>query len=113
MQPMSTAPRDGTHFLAYLYHEPDSDGRGEHGEWLEIWYKQFRDPVFGGMAMCWHAGDDFDAHQSERGCGDSHYGEAVPLCWLPLPVLTKAQRSSLLLERRADVDTFVIDRRER
>ena len=101
MQPMSTAPRDGTHFLAYLYHEPDGEGRGEHGEWREIWWKQFKDPVFGGQ-MPWHAGDDFETHSLERGCGDSHYGEAVPLCWIPLPKLTKTERAALVRERRAE-----------
>ena len=107
MQPMSTAPRDGTHILAYLYHEPDSGGRGEHGEWREIWWKVMRDPVFGGE-MPWHAGDDFDLR--DRGCGDSHYGEAVPLCWLPLPKLSKTERSRLLLERPEITDVFLLNR---
>jgi hypothetical protein len=109
IQSMSTAPRDGTHFLAYLYHEPDGEGRGEHGEWREIWWKPFKDPVFG-FEMPWHAGDDFDLRDEGQGVGDSHYGEAVPLCWMPLPPLSKAERASLLLERLPNVDTCIVKR---
>jgi hypothetical protein len=108
-QPMSTAPRDGTHFLAYLYHEPDSEGRGGHGEWREIWWKPWTDPVFRSQ-MSWHAGDDFDLREEGQGVGDSHFGEAVPLCWLPLPKLSKAERASFLLERHPQVDTFIVTR---
>ena len=107
MQPMSTAPRDGTHILAYLYHEPDGDGRGEHGEWREIWWKSpFPDPLLG-YDLPWHAGDDFD--MGRPGYGDSHHGESVPLCWVPLPKLSKAERAMLLLERHPQVDTFIVN----
>jgi hypothetical protein len=108
MQPMSTAPRDGTHILAYLYHAPDSERRGEHGEWREIWWKPFKAPAFG-WDMPWHAGDDFDSREEGLGVGDSHYGVDVPLCWLPLPKLSKAQIAMLLLERHPNVDTYIVN----
>lgn len=79
-QPMNTAPRDGTHFLAYLYRAPDDDDYRGFGEWREIFYKAYRSP-FGHLP--WHAGDPYDSHDQAGAC--EHFGEAVPIAWLPLP----------------------------
>ena len=77
---METAPRDGSHFLGYLYSAPDDGNYRGFGEWREIFFREYRGP-FGPMP--WHAGDPYDSHD---GAGaDSHFGEALPIAWLPLP----------------------------
>jgi hypothetical protein len=77
---MDSAPKDGTHILAYLYTAPDDCGYRGFGEWREIWWKPY-DSL--GMFMPWHAGDPFDSHT--RGEAPEHFGEGVPIAWTPLP----------------------------
>lgn len=79
---MIDAPRDGTRFLAYLYHAPDDEDYRGFGEWREIFYKPFTDPLFG-ASMPWHAGDPFDSHEGNE--APDHFGIAVPIAWVPLP----------------------------
>lgn len=80
-RPMDAAPRDGTHFLAYLYHAPDDYDYPGFGEWREIWYEPSPDPIFGGQ-MTWAAGDSHDSHD---GGAPDHFGPDVPIAWVPLP----------------------------
>lgn len=84
-QTMDTAPKDGTRILAKLHREAiaDMDGirRKAFTEIREIWYREWRDPIFGGN-MPWHAGDPFDSHD---GMAPDHMGEGVPIAWMPLP----------------------------
>jgi hypothetical protein len=80
-QPMETAPRDGTLFLAYLYYAADDEDYRGFGEWREIFYKEHQAML--GWHTPWHAGDPYDSHSGE--VADTHYGEAVPIAWLPLP----------------------------
>jgi hypothetical protein len=75
---MSTAPRDGTHILAFLYREGDDDHRA-FGEWREIWWRPYKSL---GMFMPWHAGNPADSHS---GPAPEHFGEGVPVAWLPKP----------------------------
>jgi hypothetical protein len=77
---METAPRDGTRILAYLYSDPDDDGYRGFGEWREIWWKPYTSL---GMAMPWHAGDPHDSHT--HGEAPEHFGEGVPVAWMPIP----------------------------
>lgn len=79
-QPMDTAPRDGTHVLAYLYTAPDDCGYRGFGEWREIWWNPYRSL---GMEMPWHAGDPWDSHSQAE--PPEHFGDGVPVAWLPLP----------------------------
>jgi hypothetical protein len=82
---MASAPRDGTHFLAYCYHppaagteiDPDVTYPG-FGEWREIFYK-----ANGPMSTCWHAGDPYDSHSGRE--APEHFGPGLPMAWLPLP----------------------------
>lgn len=90
-QPMETAPRNGTHFLAYLYQAPDDEVYRGFGEWREIFYKEHQAVL--GWHTPWHAGDPYDSHSGE--VADTHYGEAVPIAWLPLP-----QRPKIPTRRR-------------
>lgn len=87
-QPMDTAPRDGTHILAYLYSEPDDCGYLGFGEWREIWWKPYSSI---GMELPWHAGDVFDSHTA--GEAPEHFGEGVPIAWMPLPERPRNARS--------------------
>lgn len=80
-QPMETAPRDGTHILAYLYHGPDDCGYPGFGEWREIWWKPFKAVM--DMQLPWHAGDPAESHT--HGEAPEHFGEGVPIAWVPLP----------------------------
>jgi hypothetical protein len=77
---MSSAPRDGTHFLAYLYQAPDDEDYRGFGEWREIFYKA-TDRF--GFNTPWHAGDPHDSHSGSE--APEHFGEAIPIAWLPLP----------------------------
>lgn len=77
---MATAPRDGTHILAYLYRERD-DENAAFGEWREIFYRPYE--AMKGWNTPWHAGDPFDSHSCDF--APEHFGEAVPIAWLPLP----------------------------
>lgn len=79
-QPMASAPRDGTKFLAYLYRERD-DENASFGEWREIFYRPYE--AMKGWHTPWHAGDPFDSHSG--GPAPEHFGEDVPIAWLPLP----------------------------
>ena len=79
-QPMATAPRNGTRILAYLYSEPDDCGYRGFGEWREIYWKPYRSL---GMFLPWHAGDPWDSHDQIE--APDHFGEAVPIAWLPCP----------------------------
>lgn len=78
--PMSIAPRDGTHILAYLHSDPDDCGYRGFGEWREIWWKPYENF---GCFMPWHAGDPFDSHSGNE--APEHFGEAIPIAWMPLP----------------------------
>lgn len=80
-RPMSTAPRDGTHILAYLYSGPDDFGYRGFGEWREIFYKPMT--IVQGWNTCWHAGDPDDSHEGND--PPDHFGESVPVAWMPLP----------------------------
>lgn len=80
-RPMERAPRDGTHILGYLYSAPDDCGYRGFGEWREIYYKEIIGLM--GMRLCWHAGDPDDGHTGNE--APEHYGEGVPIAWLPLP----------------------------
>jgi hypothetical protein len=75
---MNSAPRDGTHILAYLYSEPDDCGYSGFGEWREIFWKEDRI-----MSLNWHAGDPWDSHSGNQ--APEHFGDGVPIAWLPLP----------------------------
>lgn len=87
-QPMDTAPRDGTHILAFLYQAPDDYEYRGFGEWREIWFgKAVR---FMDAHMPWHAGDPHDSHSG--GEAPEHFGEGVPIAWLPLPARPQAAR---------------------
>jgi len=87
-QPMGTAPQDGTRILAVLYREAceDMDGirRKAFAEVREIFYQPYTQL---GMFLPWHAGDPFDSHE---GMAPDHFGEAVPIAWLPRTVLPAA-----------------------
>ncbi len=87
-QGMGTAPRDGTHILAYLYREPDDFAYPGFGEWREIWWKPYTSL---GMYLPWHAGDPEDSHTP--GEAPEHFGEAVPIAWLPKPETPPIKRS--------------------
>lgn len=84
-QPMSSAPRDGTHILAVLYRSASDDIEGRRwpafSEMREIWFKPYRQI---GMDLPWHAGDPFE-EPSEL--GSEHMGDGVPIAWQPLPAL--------------------------
>lgn len=77
---MESAPRDGTHILAFLYQAPVDESYRGFGEWREIFWEPYRGPL---GQMPWHAGDPFDSHSGRE--APEHFGEAVPIAWLPLP----------------------------
>jgi hypothetical protein len=58
---MDSAPRDGTHILAYLFFE--SSG---FGEWREVYWNPFEN--------LWHA-----SHPTQA------FSDDVPAAWFPLP----------------------------
>lgn len=85
---MASAPLDGTKIIAILYRETceDMDGvkRAAFSEIREIWFRPYTQF---GMFLPWHAGDPFDSHE---GMAPDHFGEAVPIAWLPRAILPPA-----------------------
>lgn len=91
---MQSAPRDGTHILAYLYHAPDDEDYRGFGEWREIWWKPY---VCMGMHLPWHCGDPADSHDA-AGASD-HMGEGLPIAWMLLPKKPSLPRRRYLPRR--------------
>jgi hypothetical protein len=82
---MDTAPKDGTHILALIHregiHDMDDNWMPAFTEVRELWYAPYGAI---GMNLPWHAGDPFDSHD---GMADCHFGESVPIGWLPMTAL--------------------------